>query len=254
MSLQVQTLPMQEDTSALIQVFPETEKNGTIRFLNGTGSVINDRTFIVDSSGKWSGVVMGGPVADGAYGDLQVYEGMHCQVDDLVTSEDTFATVGQNVYYKASTGEWSDTWTVGYYLIGKLYTAKDAAGVIVFEKHRYAEIQVEAGTIVKPGEIGWIYYEVDADRTTPVEIDFGFNFTVLDCFVECRAASGSGTITVSDSTPNAISSAMVCAVDTTIGRTTIIDDAYATVSDGSLQFSANGAADRGMVRLLVEGV
>lgn len=257
MSLQVTTLPAVEDTSALINVFPETEQNGTIRFLNGSGAVINDRTFIVDSSGKWSGVVMGGPIANGAYGDIKVYEGVHLQVDDLVAGEATFATVGQPVYYKASTGEFSDTWTAGYYLVGKLFIAKDAAGVIVFEKYRYPELQVAAATIIKPGEVGWIKYSVAADATTALSNDFGFNFNIINAFVVSDASNAAATIQLLDSGDNAISDAMIAAVATTIVNAATIDGVtnnYNEIADGIVKFIANGAADRGTVWMLVEGV
>lgn len=258
MSLQVTTLPMQEDTTALIQVFPETEQNGTIRFLNGSGAVINDRTFIIDSSGKWSGVVTGGPIANGAYGDIQVYEGIHCQVDDLVSGENTFATVGQPVYYKNSTGEWSDTWTVGYYLVGLLYTAKDAAGVIVFEKYRYAQLQVTVGTVVAPGEIGWLTFDVTADAfTAALSNDYGFNFNILDAFVISTDTITSATLQLLDSSDNAISDAMIIAVETTVVRVATIDGVtnnYNEIADGIVKFLTASTVDRGTAWILVQGV
>ena len=257
MSLQVTALPAQEDTTALIQVFPETENNGIIRFLNGSGSAINDRTFVVDSSGKWSGVVMGGPIANGAYGDLEVKEGIHCQVDDLVTSEDTFATLGQPVYFDASGGEWSDTWTVGYYLVGILYTAKDGAGVIVFEKFRYAEVQVAAGTVIAPGEVGWITFDMDADASTAVSNDYGFNFNILDAFVISTDTITSATLQLLDSSDNAISDAMIIAVETTVVHAATIDGVtnnYNEIADGIVKFLAASSADRGIAWMLVEGV
>lgn len=257
MSLQVTTLPMQEDTTALIQVYPETENNGVIRFTNGSGAVINDRTFVVDSSGKWSGVVAGGPIANGAVGDLLVKEGIHCQVDDLVSGEATFATLGQNVYFKASSGEWSDTWTVGYYLIGILYTVKDAAGVIVFEKTRYAQIQVAAATVIAPGEVGWLTYDMVADASTALSNDYGFNFNILDAFVISTDTITSATLQLLDSSDNAISDAMIIAVETTIVHAATIDGVtnnYNEIADGIVKFLAASSADRGIAWMLVEGV
>lgn len=258
MSLQVQTLPMQEDDSAdNIQVFPIREINGVVQFTNGTGSAINDRTFIIDSTGKFSGVVMGGPVANGAVGELLVQEGVRIQADDLVTSEDTFATLGQNVYYKSSTGEFSDTWTAGYYLVGILTTVKDAAGVIEFEKFRYCVLQATAGTVPPaPGEIGWISYSVAADATTALSNDFGANFTILDAFVASDATNASATIQLLDSSDNAITDAIAATPVTTITRVGTIDGAsngYNVIADGVVKFLANGAADRGTVWMLVKG-
>jgi hypothetical protein len=258
MSLQVQTLPMQEDDSAdNIGVFPIRELNGVVQFTNGTGSAINDRTFVIDSTGKFSGVVMGGPVANGAVGEMLVQEGVRIQADDLVAAENTFATLGQPVYFKSSTGEFSDTWTAGYYLVGILTTVKDAAGVIEFEKFRYSVLQVTPGSVPPaPGEVGWIKYSVAADATTALSNDFGSNFTILDAFVISDASNAAATIQLLDSSDNAISDAMIAAVATTIVHAATIDGAtngYNVIADGIVKFKANGAADRGTVWMLVQG-
>jgi len=253
---QVTTLPASEDTRSLIQVFIETINNDVIKFTNGTGSAIDDRTFIIDATGFFSGVIQGGPVANGAVGDILVKEGIHIQSSDLVSGEATFATLGQNVYYKSSSGEFSDTWTVGYYLVGKLVTIKDSGGAIVFEKFRYSTLLVAAGTVVGKGEIGWINYDLVADATTALSNDFGFNFTIIDAFVESTATNGSATIQLLDSADAVISDAMIATPITTITRVGTIDGAssgYNVIADGIVKFKANGAADRGKVWLLVIG-
>lgn len=69
---------------------------------------------------------------------------------------------------------------------------------------------------------------------------------VLDAFAICTAANASGTITVRKSS-SAITSAIVCAVDTTVSRTTAINDAnYSFAAGDTMSFITNGAADRGI--------
>ena len=41
--------------------------------------------------------------------------------------------------FNPSTGDFSDTATVGYYLVGQLVTAKDANGMIEFIARRWAD-------------------------------------------------------------------------------------------------------------------
>jgi hypothetical protein len=79
-------------------------------------------------------------VDDGDVGPFHVEQGLLVQAKDLTTSEDTFATIGQTVYWNATTKKFSDTLTEGYYAVGNLITAKNSAGVIWFEKRRYASV------------------------------------------------------------------------------------------------------------------
>lgn len=75
---------------------------------------------------------------------------------------------------------------------------------------------------------------------------------IIDAFARCTAANASGTLLVSDSAAAAITSAMVCAVDKAIGRTTSVDPAKATVAaGGTVKITANGVADRGVIVLSV---
>jgi len=227
----------------------EKEQVDHIRLTNDTGAALVQYELTVIGGLV---VVADEAIAAAAVGSFHVEENINLQIDaaDGVSGEVTFGTANANVYWKPSTGEWSDTATESYYKIGTVVTVKDSNGIVLIMKNRDAVLLDE---VIAPGEFGFIQYAVDVDRTTLVEVDFGFNFTVIDCFVECRAASGSGTILVSDSSSGAISSALVCAVDTTIGRTTIIDVANAVITDGTLEFIANGAADRGIVSILVKG-
>ena len=86
--------------------------------------------------------------------------------------------------------------------------------------------------------------------------DFGFNFTIVDAFVESTATNASATIQLLDSSDNAISDAIAATPVTTITRVGTIDGAtngYNVIADGVVKFLANGAADRGIVRMLVIG-
>lgn len=83
-------------------------------------------------------VVAAEAVASAAVGSFDTEDGGIIQADDLKTTEDTFGTVGQAVYFDPSSGEFSDTATVGYYEIGQLVTAQDADGMIEFIRMRWA--------------------------------------------------------------------------------------------------------------------
>jgi len=85
----------------------------------------------------------------------------------------------------------------------------------------------------------------------------GQNFTVeysgilLDVTVACRAANGSGTLTLRRAAA-AMSSAIVCAVDNVLSRTTTIVHAEKDIVAGeTLNLIANGAADRGIATLFI---
>ena len=68
--------------------------------------------------------------------------------------------------------------------------------------------------------------------------------------VQARAASGSGTATVRVGT-NAVSDAIVMAVDTTMVRAGTLNDAYTTLAAGdNLNVITNGANDRGLVTVV----
>lgn len=93
---------------------------------------------------------------------------------------------------------------------------------------------------------------ITADATSGLSVTVPFACEVIDVIVQARAASGGGTATVRVST-NAISDAIVMAVDTTIVRAGTINDAYSTLAAGdSLNVITNGAADRGLVEIIVK--
>ena len=73
-------------------------------------------------------------------GSLHVEDGLIVQATGFVAAQDTFATVNQDVFWKPSTGEFSDTSTATYYKVGILKTVKNSNGVILFVKQRHAEL------------------------------------------------------------------------------------------------------------------
>lgn len=116
-------------------VYINREENDHIRFENDTGAdLVQYEATVV---GPYAAVA-DEAIKDGEVGSFHVEEGIQCQIKDLVYGEDTFDTVGQPVYFDPATGNFSDTEDAGYYLWGYLVLAKDAKGMIVVEKRRYA--------------------------------------------------------------------------------------------------------------------
>ncbi len=100
-----------------------------------------------------------------------------------------------------------------------------------------------------------ITYEISADASsglTAFTADVAIE--VIDVVVQCRADSGSGTVTVRNGT-SAITDAIACEVDTTIGRAGTVDDVYSTLAVGDLlTVITAGSADRGIVTVLARKV
>ena len=119
-------------------VYVEREKVSVLRILNDTGFDIAQDEFTVLHGFN---AIAEGAVPHGEYGGFQVEEGIQVQAGpaDLKTGENTFATLGQVVYYNATNKTFSDTRHDAYTRAGILTQAKDAGGVIIFDKFRYAE-------------------------------------------------------------------------------------------------------------------
>ena len=89
-----------------------------------------------------------------------------------------------------------------------------------------------------------------AANSTAKTVTVPFACEIIDVIVQARATSASGTATVRSGT-NAISDAIVMAVDTTITRAGTLDDTYTTLSTStSLNVITNGANDRGLVQIV----
>ncbi len=92
---------------------------------------------------------------------------------------------------------------------------------------------------------------VAAANVTPKSFVVEHSGILLDVTVACRDTQGGGTLTLRRST-DAISSAVVCAVDDVLSRTTTIVNARKAVVKGeTLNLIANGAADRGVATLFI---
>lgn len=95
-------------------------------------------------------------------------------------------------------------------------------------------------------------YAVTADATgNPIMWTATFACEVIDVIVQARATSGGGTLLIQKGT-SAITDAIVCAVDTTMVRAGTINDANSTLAIGNtLNVDANGAADRGLITVIL---
>lgn len=118
-------------------VYIERERNDHVRYVNDSGAAVAKYDFAI--VGPYAAVA-DEIIASAAVGSWHVEEGIIIQTDTLKTGELTFGTAGDPVYFDATLLQFSDTSTAGYYLVGYLNTAKDANGVIRFEKLRYAEL------------------------------------------------------------------------------------------------------------------
>lgn len=118
-------------------VYVVKENNDHVLMDNDTGADLDQYEFCV--VGPYAAVA-DEDIESLAEGSFHVAEGIQIQSDDLVTGEDTFATQGQEVFWSGSDNAFSDTETAGYCLVGYLVVVKDANGMIVFEKTRYATL------------------------------------------------------------------------------------------------------------------
>lgn len=107
-----------------------------IRFHNNTGAPLEQNDLVVNNGQVCVAIEA---VASGAVGPFAVDEGLQLQTSDLKATEDTFGAEGDPVYWDPATGDASDTLTAGYYQIGIITKVKDANGVIVFDKFKYAD-------------------------------------------------------------------------------------------------------------------
>ena len=113
-------------------------------------------------------------------------------------------------------------------------------------KNETTNQDVQLGSALRSALIA-IDFEVTADATSGLTIPVLYGIKIREVVVQCTATNGAGTLTLRTST-NAISDAIVCAVDTTIGRAGTLDNDYTTIAkDGNLNVISNGAADRGVI-------
>ena len=98
-------------------------------------------------------------------------------------------------------------------------------------------------------------YAIVADLTGGLDaIQCPFAVEILDVIVQARATSGSGTVTAQKG-GNAITDAIVMAVDTTVVRAGTLDVAYSLLAEGQyINLVTNGAADRGLVTVIARRI
>lgn len=116
-------------------VYIQNESIDHIRMVNDTGADLEQYEFTV--IGRYA-CVADEAIEAGEIGSFHVEEGILCQAEDFVAGEGTFATPNQEVFWDPVTGDFSDTETVDYFLVGQLVTVLDANGVIVFSKYQQA--------------------------------------------------------------------------------------------------------------------
>lgn len=111
-----------------------------LRLTNGTGAPVAQGSFVVNHG---FAAVAEKAIASGAVGPWWVEEGIQVRAKGaakLKAGEDTFGTLGQEVYWDPASDKFSDTLTAGYYAVGRLTVIKSAAAGITFDKYRYADL------------------------------------------------------------------------------------------------------------------
>ncbi len=108
----------------------------------------------------------------------------------------------------------------------------------------------------KLAEVYALYCSITSDATggNGQAVSIPFPCEVIDVIVQARATSVGGTATLKKGS-NAISDAIVMAVDTTITRAGTINDAYSTLAEGdAVSVDCANNTDRGLVTILVRRI
>jgi hypothetical protein len=239
-------------------VFIQKEKCDHVRIANNTGANLEQHEFTV--VGPFAAVA-DNDILDGAVGSFHIEEGIQLHASDLLTGSDTFATVGQPVYWSPLDLKFSDVWADGYYLVGFLLAAKDSDGVIVFEKQRYAETEpsdVQAVlAALQTNEAKTVELAVEADASGGIEytlaaLGLAAGDKITDALVVATVTEASGTLKVGYVAGNDISDAIACATANALARAATLDQAEATIGAANLVVTAAGttaANTRGIIYL-----
>lgn len=111
-----------------------------INLVNGTGAALAQYEFTVLGGRS---VIADEAIASAARGSFHAEDKLQVQIDatnDGVTGELTFGTANADVFWKPSTGEWSDTSTATYYKIGTVNTVKNSNGIVLVDLKLYADL------------------------------------------------------------------------------------------------------------------
>ena len=91
---------------------------------------------------------------------------------------------------------------------------------------------------------------ITTDATGNLDTVAPFAFELLDVVVQCRAANGSGSVTVKK-TAAVITDAIAMATNNAIARAGTIDKTNSTFAAGdTIRLTANGANDRGLITII----
>jgi hypothetical protein len=129
-------LPVTETISAKM-CYVKKDNTDIITLANSTGADLAQGDFAV-IDGIHCGIAQA-DIDDTESGDFLVKEGILIETAELHTSLNTFATIGQSVFWDDTLGKFVDTTVEGRFIVGVLTKVKDSSGVIEFEKFRYAE-------------------------------------------------------------------------------------------------------------------
>ena len=92
---------------------------------------------------------------------------------------------------------------------------------------------------------------IAADATGGLVVPAPFACKVIDVIVQSSGASSSGTVLLSNGT-NAVSDAIIMAVDKVVTRAGTLDPRYASFAAGDdMKFTTHAAGDRGFVNVIV---
>jgi hypothetical protein len=244
-------------------VYIEKERCDHVRIANDTGAELAQYEFAV--VGPFAAVA-DEVILEDAVGSYHVEEGIQIQASNLTAAEDTFATIGQKVFFDTATGKFSDTLTVDYYLVGHLLTVKDSDGVILFEKERYAVVVpaslVDIQAEVTAGALNAVHVVdavIDADASAGIAFDLVADLgmvdgdIITDVMVIATATEASCVLTLSHDGGNAITDGISCVAANAIVRAESLDQAevpVAAATDLKVTASAGTAANaRGIVRI-----
>lgn len=260
-------------------VYIQKEQVDHINLINDTGSALS----------QYELTVIGGKVCiadeailDSARGSFHNEDKLLVQIDatnDGVAGELTFGTANADVFWKSSTGEFSDTSTDGYYKIGTVNTVKDSGGIVLVNLMENAEListqtatntaaigtlasltttekgslvgainEVDADVATNAGDIASLEAEprilvqkITADASAGIAVSgLSEGDEVVGMYVIATVSETNGAVQLKDASANAISDAIACAVDTTLTVASTIDDAYSTIPAGGASLVATG--------------
>jgi hypothetical protein len=190
---------------------------------------------------------------DGYFGEVREFDGIAADAEGYINiyskrqitttqidTGDTFALKG-TVYFNPTTGLLEAEYALGSVAVGTVTKINNGVSV---EFMPYKQNNI-------PESVEMTSYAVVADASSSIDITglVPEGATILDVFVECTAASGSGTLQLREETGDAaITNAIVCAVDNVVTRVTTLS--ISTVGANGLEIISNGAADRGIMTIV----